>query len=161
LGGSSLQYWVNLDYLGKLNLNQIHIYDSDIGHSHKPHQYKKYIDQINAKGGNNFAWETQKREFENYIHPSLIKTKWNYEFNPSCWDETDIAEEIAKLNLDKSDSTRTWDQLDDEERKKKKSNIKNNLNTDLSKNLTKELLVELNAFDEIKNWFLKIKEFLI
>jgi energy-coupling factor transporter ATP-binding protein EcfA2 len=161
LGGSSLQYWVNLDYLGKLNLNQIHIYDSDIGHSQKSHQYKRYVDQINAKGGNNLAWETQKREFENYIHPSLIKTKWNYELKPTCWDETDIAEEIAKLNLDKSESTRTWDQLDEEERKKKKSNIKNNLNTDLSKNLTKELLVELNAFDEIKNWFLKIKEFLI
>ncbi len=160
LGGSSLQYWVNLDYLGKLNLNQIHIYDSDIGSSQMPHQYKKYVDQINTKGGNSFACETQKREFENYIHPSLIKTKWDYEITPPCWDETDIAEEIAKLNLDNSESTRTWDQLDDDERKKKKSGIKNNLNTDLSKNLTKEMLVELNAFDEVKNWFLKMKEFL-
>lgn len=160
LGGSSLQYWVNLDYLGKLNLNQIHIYDSDIGHSKKVHQYKKYVDRINAKGGSNFACETQKREFENYIHPSLIKANWNYELSTSNWDETDIAEEIAKSNLVNSESTKIWDELDDDEKKKKKSSVKDNLNTVQSKNLTKEMLIELNAYDEIKNWFFKIKEFL-
>lgn len=160
LGGSSLQYWVNFDYLGKLNLNQIHIYDSDIGHKQKEHQYKKYVDQINAKGGNNFATETKKREFENYIHPSLIKTKWNYDITTSNWDETDIAEEIAKQNLDNSVSPRTWEQLDDDEKKKKKSNIKNELNAVLSSNLTKGLLTELGAYEEIESWFQKIKEFL-
>lgn len=160
LGGSSLQYWVNLDYLGKLNLNQVHIYDSDIGHPKLSHQYQKYVDQINAKGGNNFAYETQKRAFENYIHPSIIFNNWNYNLPDTNWNTIDVAEEIAKLNLDNSESTKTWDQFDDEERKKKKSNIKNKLNTELSRQLTKEMLENLNAFDEIKSWFQKIKEFL-
>jgi len=160
LGGSSLQYWVNLDYLGKLNLDQVHIYDSDIGHPKKAHQYKKYVDKINSKGGNNIAYETNKREFENYIHPTLIREEWGYDITPVNWDETDIAEEIAIRNLENSESTRTWDQLADDERKKKKSNIKDNLNNGQSKNLTKDMLVELNAYDEIESWLLKIKEFL-
>lgn len=160
LGGSSLQYWVNYDYLGKLNISQIHIYDSDLGHSQKAHQYKKYVDKINERGGKNFACETVMREFENYIHPELIRTHWGYDVSDLNWNEIDIAEEIAKRNLANSESTRGWEQLDDDEKKKKKSNIKNELNAVLSSNLTKELLTELGAYEEIESWFQKIKEFL-
>lgn len=38
--------------------------------------------------------------------------------------------------------------------------IKGILNGKLSKKMTKELLDELNAFEEIKGWFEKIKELL-
>jgi len=48
MGGSSLQFWVNNDYLGRLKLNQLHIYDSDIG-SDEPNKYQKCVDTVNAK----------------------------------------------------------------------------------------------------------------
>lgn len=66
MGGSTLQFWVNNDYLGRLMLNQLHIYDSDLG-SEEPNKYKKYIEAINLKGAGNIGYETELRAFENYF----------------------------------------------------------------------------------------------
>jgi predicted ATP-dependent endonuclease of OLD family len=74
LGGSTLQHYINYNYLDKLNVPQIHIYDSDYNQKDTKlhHQYKKYIDEINLKNNSNYGFMTKKAEIENYIHPELI-----------------------------------------------------------------------------------------
>lgn len=161
MGGSTLQFWVNHDYIGKLKLSQVHIYDSDKGHPEKAYQYKKWVDTINDKGGKNQAYLTSKRELENYIHPAIIKDNYVLELTyDGNWDELDIPEQIAKYNLSISESTQTWDELDKEDKKDRKGKVKNQLNNDHSKKLTRQHLEEINAFTEIESWFKKIAEFL-
>jgi len=157
MGGSTLQYWINNDYLGKLKLNQFHIYDSDKG-SDSPHKYTKYVIVINAKGKGVVAYETQKREFENYFHQDLIKTKFGCDIKCDDWDCVDIPEEIAKYNLAASGSTKNWEDLKDEDKKERKRKIKNQLNETHSKEITKDMLVKLKAYEEVIEWFKKIAE---
>lgn len=157
MGGSSLQYWINNDYLGKLKLNQVHIYDSDIG-SEFPHKYKKYVDKINSIGNGSIAYETKKRELENYFHHDLVKAKYGHDIQSNDWDTADIPEEIAKKNLAASKSLNNWDTLKDDDKKERIRKIKNQLNEDYSKDITKDILTNLNAYDEVQEWFQKIAE---
>lgn len=140
LGGSNLQFWVNYNYLEKLHLSQMHIYDSDIG-ADKPHKYIDYVEKINSRTDNSFAFETNKREIENYIHPDLIKNKFNlpmhYDVN---WDKKDLVSEI-KLTV-----------------KLREGKVKDAICSELSKSMTKEQLEQIDAWKEIKSWFLKMKE---
>lgn len=153
MGGSTLQFWVNNDYLGRLSLNQLHIYDSDIG-SDEPNKYKKYIEVINKKGKGNLAYETTLRAFENYFCPELITEIYGVFIDKTTkWEEADIPEIIAKHNHDKSESTRRWADLDKEDVKEKKGKIKNQLNEIHSKKLTLANLDKIGAKAEIEKWF--------
>ena len=158
LGGSSLQFWVNQDYLGKLNLNQVHIYDSDIG-SDKPNKYQKYVDEINAKGEGNIAFVTSHREMENLFPPSLVSELYGVKIpNETDWKTADVADIVGKHNLEISDSPKVWEDLEKEDKKKRTSKIKNQLNNIHSERITKAHLDEINCFDEVKLWFDTIKE---
>jgi putative ATP-dependent endonuclease of OLD family len=153
MGGSTLQFWVNNDYLGRLSLNQLHIYDSDIG-SDEPHKYKKYVEIINKKGHGNLAYETILRAFENYFCPELITEIYGVSVDKAIkWNEADIPEIIAKHNHDKSESPRPWADLDEEDIKEKKRKIKNQLNETHSKKLTLSNIDKIGAKAEIENWF--------
>ena len=149
LGGSTLEHYVNKKYLDKLGIPQVHIYDSDINQPNPKNRnkYKKIIDRIN-KRQKQFAFETQKAELENYIHPEIIKKY--YEFDTiyhlgekdwlKKWSEEIIMEKYVKENKKNSKTA-------------KKADFAN-----LSKKITKEHLIELEAFNEIKKWFEKIRE---
>lgn len=142
MGGGNLKNWVQKNYLKNSNIIEVHIYDSDLNSGSSTKQYEETCKQVNTRGDNSCCFLTQKREMENYIHPILIEK----EFNISCkyllesWDKEDIPKFLV---------TQT--------RKTEKA-IKGILNGKLSKKMTKELLDELNAFEEIKSWFEKIKE---
>lgn len=159
LGGSTLQFWVNKNYLKKLNLNEIHIYDCDSNATDEQNRfkYKKYTDKINQRGGYNAGFLTKKAEIENYIHPELIENKygittyhgeagwlekWNLE-NPAKL----IAKETKRLKADGVEI-----QLVSERTAKKE------LCELLSKEMTKDYLDQLLGFDEIKSWFDRIKD---
>ncbi|HLK28201.1 MAG TPA: ATP-binding protein [Puia sp.] len=153
MGGSTLQFWVNNDYLGRLKLNQLHIYDSDIG-SDEPNKYKKYVDIINKKGGGNIAYETSLREFENYFCPELIKEIYGCNINANInWSEADVPEIIAKHNHENSESQKRWVDLEEEDIKEKKRKIKNQLNEKHSKKLTIANIDKIGAKSEIEKWF--------
>lgn len=159
LGGGTLQHYINYSYLDKLDVPQIHIYDSDYNQidTKLHYQYQKYIDEINNKPDFHYGFMTQKAEMENYIHPDIIKTC--YQINTSFhsgdsdwlekWSRKDILHFINS-NSDKSNPTI--------EPISSKRMSKKHLATELSKQITKEHLEELLAFDEIKSWFEKIKE---
>lgn len=162
MGGSTIEYWVNKNLLEKLQINQVHIYDSDIG-SEKPHKYKKFFENINAQIGLKSAtFETKKREMENYIHHSIITNDNTYKDFPiidnSSWNTLDLGEKLAKYAHEKSNSLDNWTDIDMKKSKSKISRVKKRLNEILSTQLKKEHLEELEAFEEIKGWFEKIKE---
>lgn len=154
MGGSTLQYWINNQYLNKLKLSQVHIYDSDIGSS-KPHKYKKYVDIINSRD-RSIAFETTQRELENYITPKVLEIKWENDLhntNFDEWDKLDVPLIDAELMHRNSDSEKTWQALKEEKRKQKISKSKNRINSEYVELLTKDILEEFNIYEEIKNWF--------
>lgn len=153
MGGSTLQFWVNEDYLGKLNLAQFHLYDSDIG-SIKANKYKKYVDIINTREKSS-AVETKMRELENYIPYSILENNYDGLSVNSIedWGTTDVPELIAEYVYN-SDSARArdWISLDDKKKKNKTGVVKNRINTELVLRVTEELLEEHNYLDEIIEW---------
>jgi putative ATP-dependent endonuclease of OLD family len=66
LGGATLDQWVNMQYLQKLNLPEYHIYDNDV------EKYQANVNKVNSRGDNSFARLTKHLEIENYIHPKCI-----------------------------------------------------------------------------------------
>ncbi len=141
LQGGNLKNWVDRNYLKGSNVTEFHIYDRDSNSGRNSEQYKKQCDEINEREDNSKCVLTNKREMENYIPKSLIET----EFNIDCssienWDIEDIPTFIVnKANFDEKA-------------------VKSIINGKLAKLLTKEHLEALNAYEEIKSWFIQIKD---
>ena len=100
MGGSTLKDWVNERYLEKLELNQVHIYDSDIG-SEKENKYKNQVIELN-KISSCKAFETNLREIENYIHPTILEDigiRFEKEYLDN-WNKLDIGEYCARYSYE-------------------------------------------------------------
>lgn len=137
MGGSALKNWVDRHYLEGSNIIEFHLYDKDANE-----QYLSAIEKVNDRPDNSKGILTNKREMENYIHPTL----YNEEFAIDCtdikdWDNADVAKIV-------SDRTKKFD---DEKVVKMITNGK------LSKKMTKEHLEEMNSYEEIKTWFIELK----
>lgn len=160
MGGSTLKDWVNERYLEKLELNQVHIYDSDIG-SDSENKYKKQVIELNEISSCK-AFETKFREMENYIHPKILEEigiKFEKE-HLNGWDKMDIGEYCAKYSYEiNTDSTKPWNEVNDKRKNEKISRLKKQINLEYSKKMTRKLFEELERFDEVKEWFISIKEF--
>ena len=142
LQGGNLKNWVNRNYLKDSNIIEIHIYDRDSNSGRNTEQYKKQCDEINGRDDKSYAFMTEKRELENYIHKSIIQNEFNITLDGiENYDIEDIPTFIKNKSTNKDENA-----------------IKEILNGKLSKQLTKQHLEELEAFDEIKSWFEKIKE---
>ena len=141
--GGNLKNWVDKNYLKNSNIIEFHIYDSDLNSGKNTNKYQEEIDKINSRNDGSCAVKTKKREMENYIHKSLIKEEFGIDLSDIVdYDVEDIPSFIAsRMCGEKTEEV-----------------IKAILNGKLSKQLTKEMLEELDAFDEIKGWFEKIKE---
>lgn len=160
MGGSSLKYWVNNEYLKKLKLSQVHIYDSDVG-STQPNKYSDYLAIINATH-NAIGYETNLREMENYITPTVLIDNIDgiEETDTRGWATIDVPELIAARTHDMSEASKPWEELTDEKKKKKVSRAKHRVNTDLARCVTKENLEYHNYYAEIESWFRSIGEFI-
>lgn len=161
MGGSTLQFWVNDNYLEKLNVSQLHIYDSDKG-SKKPNKYTSYIDKINSRT-NSKAFETSLRELENYVSRKAI-----LEVYPELsiaedldWASLDIPELLAKY-IHESDPQhiKSWEELDEKKQKDKKSKAKIRLNDEFLNIALEHHYLEEDCFNEIKSWFAAASELL-
>ena len=132
------------------NIVELHIYDSDKGSGKNENKYEKQLNLIKNRNDKSFCFITKKRELENYIPKRLIENEFNVnmaEIKHENWDETDIPTFLKGKT-----------QFKDFDKKEEELKIKQFLNGSLSKKITKKDLEELNAFDEIKSWFEKIKE---
>lgn len=146
LGGATLKQWVNYNYLKKLNKPEIHIYDSD---NLKNPQYKKQAKEVNNRTNGSKAFLTRKKEIENYVHPKILNTLFGLS-------DGDI------IDFKKAGWLGDWNILDvpktiGSKVKRKESKIKKEISEIGSKQMTITLLKEIDAYDEIKEWFLAIK----
>ncbi len=154
LGGSILKYWVDNHYLRKLGLPEVHIYDGD------KEDNKMKVKQINERNDGSKGFITKKREIENYVHPDILKEMFflsEEELNNLIdlskinwiveWDEIDISKSLMKIY-----ENRGWNI--------KESKIKKKICTEGIKRMSIRLFKELNAYEEIKEWFRSIENML-
>ncbi len=142
LRGNNLTQWIEQHHLEGSNIIEIHIFDSDLNSGRNTFKYEKDCKKVNDRDDKSVGFLTNKREMENYIHKSLIENE--FDIDMSFIDKWDI-EDIPTYIKNKS-------KVQDENK------IKGILNGKLSKRITRELLEDIDGFDEIKNWFEKIKE---
>jgi len=146
LGGSTLKHWVDNNYLRKLNLPEVHIYDGD------KEEYKQTAQQVDSRNDGSKGFTTQKREIENYVHPSIIEEIFRELNNNTLTDRT------------KDNWLDDWNQSDLIPLIKNKGvrirgkRIKEKICTEGIENMTVELFQELQAYEEIKEWFKAIKD---
>ena len=86
---------------------------------------------------------------ENYISPNLIESEFEIDLSSykDNWSEIDV----PKILVGK-----TMTQIKDETVREKK--IKIRLNKSVAKKINKDYLEEIDAYEDIKQWFLKIKK---
>lgn len=155
LGGETLINWVNKNYLRKLNLPEIHIYDRDVA------KYAATVNKVNSKQ-NCWAVQTKMLELENYIHPSLYNIAYPIEEQfvnlssnwISTWSSRDIPKELSQFLKTKKAAGNSNIKGEGE------SSIKNIFSSVLSKHMTEQLFKDLNAYDEVNGWFEQIKKYL-
>lgn len=136
MNGSNLKDWINRYALKNTNVLEFHLYDKD-----KDEKYKDAIERVNKRNDGSFGILTNKREIENYVPKKIIEEHFKIKLDKvEDWDNADIAKEVQK-----------------KDNNLKESKIKSILCGKLSKNIQKNDLDD-NTFNEIKNWFEKIKE---
>lgn len=143
--GDNLITWVNKNYLKNSNVKEFHLYDND------KEQNRNLINEINAENdGRRYGINTRLLEMENYIHYELIQEEFGITFSDEhleSWSSLDIPKFLRdKVNIKNNNLS---------EREKI---IKQILNRKVSKKITKDHLMDLGVFEEVKSWFLKIKE---
>jgi len=145
LGGSTLKHWVDNHYLRKLSLPEIHIYDGD------KEEYKQTARQVDSRDDGSRGFTTQKREIENYIHPSIIEQIFRELNHDTLIDRT------------QDNWIEQWNQLDIIHSIKtngvslREIKIKEKICTEGIENMTVKLFQELQAYEEIKEWFRAMK----
>lgn len=139
LGGSTLERWINRNYLDGTNIIEFHLYDKD-----SDEKYKDAIAKVNARPDNSKGQLTESLEIENYIHPSLIEGCDRFS-SISCtsiksqWVDKDIPEFVSQKT-----------QIDE-------LIVKEILCCSLSKKMNKQLLEDINVWNEVKGWFESVK----
>ena len=145
LGGSTLKHWVDNHYLRKLSLPEIHIYDGD------KEEYKQTARQVDSRDDGSRGFTTQKREIENYVHPSIIEQIF-HELNHN-----------TLIDRTQDNWIEQWNQLDIIPSIKtngvslREIKIKEKICTEGIENMTVKLFQELQAYEEIKEWFRAMK----
>jgi putative ATP-dependent endonuclease of the OLD family len=152
LGGGTLKDWVTHDYLNGLDIPQFHLYDLDDA-ANPPYEHQR--DAVRARGGQNWAELTVKRETENYIHPNCIQSV--YGFAVAFGDMDDVSEIVASKQHD-TNSPNPWDTLDNDKKKKKASNAKRRLNNEVVKLMTWADLQVSDANGDIISWLELIRD---
>jgi hypothetical protein len=149
-------HWVNKNYLAKLNKPEIHIYDNDVA------KYKIAVDQVNGRAGS-WAALTNMLEVENYIHPRLIKEVYPIEEDFMHSDDGWV-DEWKNKNIPKDLSSFLKGLKADGNTEivgEGAGTIKRVLSEQAAPLLTLKDLIELEAYEEVRGWFEKVKESLV
>jgi predicted ATP-dependent endonuclease of OLD family len=147
LGGSTLKEWVENQYLKKLGLPEVHIYDRDDPDAPK---YEKVCEDVNSRGDGSRGFLTNKREIENYIHPDAIKNVLGIEIQFEDFDDVPLL--VAKKIYEKN-SSKPWEEVDEGSKRKKENRAKKRLNLEVIPTLTYEQICEMDPENEIEGWF--------
>lgn len=148
MGGATLKNWADRNYLEKLHIPELHVYDRD-----DDCKYKQVCEDINSRGTSDFATLTNKREIENYIHPEAIRK--GYAENgtllsiPDVFLDTDDVPAIIAKAAYESNGSSSWDDLSSEKKQKKENQAKKTLNSICTKHMTADLLISSDPGNEI------------
>ena len=154
-GGASLVHWKSR--LAGLNRPEFHLFDRD---EEPPavSSHQEAVDAINARVDCE-ALLTNKREMENYLHPTAIATaRPGLALSFASFD--DVPTLAAKAILEASDSTKAWSDLSDDKRKKKVSSAKRWLNREAAAAMSPRLLDESDPHGEVRGWLQEIQDLL-
>ena len=157
LGGSCLALWA--DRLQPINRPEIHICDRDIAPP-DPAKYQNHVDEINARDGC-IAFNTTKRDMENYIHPLAIVEA--YQSNgteielPDVFEDFDDVPIIVAQALNRANGAVEWEELEIEKQKQKEGKAKRMINGQAAKNMTVARLAEVDPDGEVTGWISEIQ----
>jgi predicted ATP-dependent endonuclease of OLD family len=153
-GGSSLKHYVENSYLSGLGKPEVHIYDGDD---------PKYIQAVasinNLDNPNKIAFNTTRRELENYLHPDAINETYAANGGQCNLIKIDAQDDVPTLVAEHTFTLagHVWDELDDEKKKKKSDGKKKLLNTQAVEFMTVARLKETDGYNEIKTWLEQIQ----
>lgn len=151
-GGTTLQHYVNKRHLAPLDLPEWHLYDRD---TEVPPRYQAAVDDVNARGGRDWARLTTKREMENYLHPEAIAEALGVEVTFD--DHDDVPEIVARALHDAAEDAGPWDDLTPEKKGKKCSSAKKRLNADAAAKMTLAHLAARDPDGEVRGWFEQLR----
>jgi hypothetical protein len=103
------------------------------------------------------AWATSKRELENYLHPSAIRSE-AAGYTGKGEDFEDVPALFAEAVHSAAPATTPWATLPEEKRRDKISAAKRKLNTECVGRMTPELLKEVDRNDDIRTWLRAIEQ---
>lgn len=152
LGGGTLKDWVTHNYLSGLGTPQYHIYDLD-DLANPPYQAAR--DAVRARGGNNWAELTAKRECENYLHPECIQNVFGF---PITFGDMDDVPEIVASTQHNATSPNPWAGLSNDDKKRKMSRTKRRLNIEVSQQMTWTQIQAADSNGDIINWLEAIRD---
>jgi len=160
LGGSNLALWAAR--LAPIKRPEFHICDRDAEPPANP-KYSDHMAAINGREGC-CAVATNKRELENYLHHESIREAYaanGIDIELSAFgDFEDVPCEVAKV-LHAVNGEGSWEDLDDEKRRKKESRAKKTLNDSAAMRMTVARLDETDPDGEIRSWLEKIAELMV
>lgn len=154
LQGSRLLKSIEYDFYKELPVKQFHLYDGDV---------QEYIDylQNNVIGKNN-KWDgvvTSRKCMEYYIPASLIECNLGIDLSPyiSQYNDKNFSLIDTILHIDNQNKTllgiKKQNTLD-----KQRQSLKAYLNKSASRGVTKDLLVNFGVYEEIEQWFIKMRD---
>ena len=154
LQGSRLLKSIEHDFYRDLPIKQFHLYDGDV---------QAHIDFLNNNIlGKNTNWDgvtTLRKCMEYYIPASLIECALGVDLEPyqSKYNDTTFSLVDTLLAIENNNSTltrfRRQPKIND-----RRNAIKAFLNKTVLRGVTKELLTAFGVYEEIKQWFLKMRE---
>lgn len=154
LQGSRLLKSIEYDFYKELPVKQFHLYDGDVP------AYSEYL--RNNIIGKNDKWDgvvTSRECMEYYIPASLIEDKLGINLSPYLeqYQNTGFSLIDTILSIENNNSTLIGikSQPDMENRRK---SLKAFLNKTALRGVTKELLVEFGVYEEIEQWFIKMRD---
>lgn len=145
-GGSVLKHWVSENYLRKMNMPEVHIYDGDVA------TYGNSVAEVNNRedGLGSWAVQTQKHEIECYLHTDAIRAAYNLEVecvdHPSA-DKPSVPRAFALAFHQRANAGGPMND----------NNAKKRLTRAFS-SMTAEMLTERDPDGEVEGWFRKMAD---
>lgn len=153
LGGSNLKFW-GAKRLEVFNRQEFYIFDRD----NEPPAAPKYQDKISElnKRNRSKAVSTSKRELENYLHPTAIKSVYP-ETDVEFSDFDDVGLIVAKA-LHNVRSSTPWNELSEKKVDEKIRLAKKSLNKEVAEKMTADLIDARDTNGEIRSWLSYISQ---
>jgi putative ATP-dependent endonuclease of OLD family len=153
MGGGNLQHWVNKRYLANAQFVEVHIYDTD---DQAAPQYGPVAATINARGTQDVAYLTTKREMENYIHADAIQATIGCAVVVTDW--CDLPRLVAEQVHTASGSPVLWVNLSPDKQDEKASRAKRKLNSEVLGSMNLLQLRQMDAANEIHGWLCAVRD---